>query len=196
MKIEFDSWLTLITAFGSPAVVIASLTAWLGNICAKRILQRESAKFAEQLASINHELKLRESSYAKYLDLLLDYYDTFYRHYRLCQNAANQDAHRMPDGSVIKTKDIFFEQLDAFLSESKAKEGKARLILPPSILALHEASISAFNAFKDAMTRDNYDPVFHAQTDSAFARVHAVKQSLEEGLRNFLRTERLIKTKP
>ena len=197
MKVEIENWsefiITTLGAFGGWAVVLAALTHFLGDTFAKRALQREAAKFSEQLAGLAHELKLRESSYAKYLDLLLDYYSVFYRHYRLCQNATNQDAHRLQDGTVIKTKEVFFDKLDQYLSESKAQEGKARLILPAHLLELHGEAIDAFNAFKDVMNRDMYDDVFHQKKRDAFARVHSVKEKLEAGLREFLRTEQLLK---
>ena len=199
MKIEIADWsifiLTTLGAFGGWAVVVAALTHYLADIFAKRALQREAAKFSERLADLGHELKLRESSYAKHLDLLLDYYATFYRHYRLCQNAANQDAHQYPDGSIIKTKDVFFEQLEHYLSESKAQEGKARLVLPAHLLELHDESIFAFNEFKDAMKRTTYDEIFHESKRKAFAKVQSAKDRLEVGLREFLRTEHLLKVR-
>lgn len=197
MTIQIDSWasfvFTTLAAFGGWAVVVAALTHYLADHFAKRALQREAAKFSEQLASMSHELALRESSYSKHLELLLDYYSIFYRHYRLCQHATNQDAIRFPDGTVIKTREVFFEQLDQYLSESKAQEGKARLVLPVRLLDLHDEAISAFNTFKDAMRRERYDEVFHEEKREAFARVHAVKDKLELGLREFLRTEHLLK---
>lgn len=197
MKIEIVDWsmfiVTTLGAFGGWAVVVAAMTHYLADIFAKRALQREASRFSEKLADLGHELKLRESSYTKHLDLLLDYYATFYRHYRLCQNATNQDAHEFPDGSIIKTKDIFFEQLDHYLSESKAQEGKARLVLPAHLLDLHDESISAFNEFKDAMKRAKYDEVFQESKRQAFAKVHSTKERMEAGLREFLRTEHLLK---
>jgi hypothetical protein len=199
MRVEIDNWasflITTLGAFGGWALVVAALTHYLADIFAKRALQREAARFSEQLASLSHELKLRESSYSKHLDLLLDYYATFYRHYRLCQNAANQDAHRFPDGTVVKTRDTFFKQLDLYLAESKTQEGKARLVLPAELLALNDEGIAAFNAFKDAMQREQYDEVFHENKVKAFARVQAVKEKFELGLREFLRTEQLLKAK-
>lgn len=197
MQLHVDNWATFIIttlgAFGGWAVVVAALTHYLADTFAKRALQREASKFSEQLAALSHELSLRESSYAKHLDLLLEYYAIFYRHYRLCQNATNQDAHRMLDGSTIKTREVFFEQLDEYLSESKAQEGKVRLVLPSHLLQLHGEAIDAFNAFKDAMKRDNYDETFHEQKRHAFAKIHTVKEQLEVGLREFLRTEHLLK---
>lgn len=197
MKIEIDDWasfiFTTLGAFGGWAVVVAALTHYLADIFAKRALQKEAAKFSEQLASISHEMKLQESSYSKHLDLLLDYYAVFYRHYRRCQNAADSDALRMPDGSMIKTREVFFEQLDEYLSEWKAQEGKARLVLPTHLLALHEDAVAAFNQFKDAIKREKYDDKYHADKIEAFAKVHAIKVKLEAGLRQFLRTEHLLK---
>lgn len=197
MRVEIDSWasflITTLGAFGGWALVVAGLTHYLADIFAKRALQREAARFSEQLASLGHELKLRESSYSKHVDLLLDYYAVFYRHYRLCQNAANQDAHKQVDGTVVKTKDTFFEELDLYRAESKAQEGKARLVLPLELLELNEEGIAAFNAFKDALLRNQYDEVFHENKYKAFVRVQAVKEKLELGLREFLRTEQLLK---
>lgn len=196
MKIEIADWsafiLTTLGAFGGWALVVAAMTHYLADQFAKRALQREAAAFTAQLASFGHEWKLRESSYAKHLDLLLDYYATFYRHYRLCQNATNQDAHRMPDGAIIKTKETFFAELDQYRAEMRQQEGRARLLLPAPLLQLHEDGIAAFNRFKDTMKRTVYDEEFHEAKRKAFAEIADVKGRLETGLRNFLRTEHLL----
>ena len=195
MVIEIKNWSDFITTtlipFGGWAVVVIGLTTFLTTMFAKRTLQREAALFSEKLTDIGHEFKLRESSYEKYLDLLLDWYSAFYRHYRLCQNATDQDAHLF-DGMTIKTKDIFFEQLGNYKSELNAWEGKTRLVLPKHLLKLHEESIAAFNEFKDVMKQTNYGEDFHSAKQDAFARIIDIKDKLEAGLRDFLRTERLI----
>lgn len=188
--LEFISW--MLAALGGWALVVIGLTTLLTTIFVKRTLQREAAVLSEKLTYIGHEFKLRESSYEKYLDLLLDYYSMFYRHYRLCQNATNQDAHRFDDGTIVKTRDVFFEQLDNYVSELKAQEGKLRLVLPPHLLEFHEESIVAFNQFKDVMKRDNYDESFQTARRETFAKIITVTDKLEGGLRDFLRTERLI----
>lgn len=197
MKLEVDNWvsfiLTVLGAFGGWAVVVGVLTHYLADLFAKRTLQREASRFTEQLASLSHELKLRESSYSKHLDLLLDYYSIYYRHYRLCQDATNQDVFRMPDGSIIKTRDVFLERLGQYLQQSEEQEGKVRLLLPAALLTVHGEAIDAFNEFKEAMRRTTYDEKFHDQTRTAFAKVHEVKGRLESGLREFLRTEQLLK---
>lgn len=179
--------------FGGWAAVLAVLIHYLADLSSKRTLQGEASRLTERINELAHELKLRESVYGKHLDLLLEYYSTFYQHYRLCQNATNQDAHQFPDGRVVKTRDVFFEQLDEYLSEAKAQEGKARLLLPAHLLALNDEAIDAFNEFKDAMKRPIYDEVFHESKRKAFAKVEATKTKLETGIRAFLRTEHLVK---
>lgn len=178
--------------FGGWAAVLGVLIHYLADLSSKRTLQAEASRLSERVNELAHELKLRESAYGKHLDLLLEYYSTFYRHYRLCQNATNQDAHQFPDGRLVKTRDVFFEQLDEYLSESKAQEGKARLLLPAHLLALHEEAINAFNEFKDSMKRTIYDEVFHESKRNAFEKVEATKTKLETGIRAFLRTEHLL----
>ena len=199
MAVEFENWSefvnTALGPYGGTAVVAIALITFLANLYASFTLQRASSKFSKKLANIEHEHKLRESSYEKHFDLLLEYYSTFYRHYRLCQNATNQDAHRIEDGTIIKTKDIFFEQLDDYISQSKAHEGKTRLVLPAHLLDLHEESIAAFNEFKNVMKQPKYDADFQIAKRESFANIIIITDKLENGLRDLLRTEGLIVTK-
>ncbi|WP_137893077.1 hypothetical protein [Ramlibacter sp. 2FC] len=179
-------------ALGGWAVVVAALTHYISDLFAKRTLQREAARFSERLADLGHELKLRESAYSKHLDLLLAYYSAFYRHYRICQNATNQDAHRHDDGTIVRTKETFWENLDRYREQMSSLEGTARLLLSASLLELHDEGIAAFNAFKDVMKRDLYDDKYHNDKREAFASIMGVKQRLETGLRTFLRTEHML----
>ena len=59
--------LTLVGAvtvsFGGGAVIVIGLSAYLGDLWAKRILHSEQ-----------HEFSLAKSSYDHYLDLILEYY--------------------------------------------------------------------------------------------------------------------------
>jgi|GEM_PF-1053658 len=188
----FASILTVLGAFGGWAAVVAVFVHYLADLHAKRTLQREASNLNQRLADLAHELKLRESAYTKHLELLIKYYESFYRHYRICQHATNQDAYKFPDGSVQDTKNIFWENLDAYISELGALEGSARLLLPASLLEIHEESISAFNQFKNAMKRDAYDEKYHEEKRKAFTRIESVKLRMEAGLRNFLRTEQMV----
>ncbi|MFT3816000.1 MAG: hypothetical protein QM740_22040 [Acidovorax sp.] len=196
MPTPSDSWftsiLTVLGAFGGWAAVVAVLVHYLADLHAKRTLQREASNLNQRVADLAHELKLRESAYTKHLELLVKYYESFYRHYRICQNATNQDAFKFPDGSIQNTKDIFWENLDVYRSELGALEGSARLLLPASLLEIHDESISAFNQFKNAMKRDTYDDKYHEDKRKAFARIESIKSCMETGLRNFLRTEQML----
>lgn len=190
-----DSWfasiITVLGVFGGWAAVVAVFIHYFADLHAKRTLQREASNLNKKLANLAHELKLRESSYTKH-DLLIKYYEAFYRHYRICQNATNQDACKFPDGSVQKTKDIFWDNLDTFRSELGALEGSARLLLPASLIEIHEKSVSAFNQFKNAMNREANYVKYHKDKRKAFAKIESVKLRMEAGLRNFLRTEQMI----
>lgn len=178
--------LTLVGAiavsFGGGAVIVIGLSSYLGNLWAKRILQNEQ-----------HELGLAKSSYDHYLDLILEYYQVFYRHYRMCQRAANADGHRLPDGTITSTQDEFLEALDGFLGDWAAQEGKIRLLLPSRILELHGEAIDGFNVFKRAVDGFRKDDTTRQAKVEAFRKVESVKSKLEDALREFLRTEKLLK---
>jgi len=206
--------ITALAGFGGGAVVVAALIKWLGELAARRILQNESAGLMQkleevkhelslkqtsheslltrELESIKHELSLQKTSYDKYLTLLLDYWDVFYRHYRLCQRSAAADAHRVGD-KITFTKDEFFENLDGFLDRWKQHEGSIRLILPSPLRALHGEAIDSFNQFKDVMKRFYADDSLRREKEQAFQAIDEVKQKLEQALREFLRTEHLLK---
>ena len=116
---------TVTLSFGGGAVIVIGLSGWLGNIWAKRIVQNESAALQRKLEELRHEMALTKSSYEHYLDLILNYYSTFYQHYRLCQKTAAADAHLMPDGKEVHTKDEFLTKIDHFLNDWADQEGAA-----------------------------------------------------------------------
>ena len=196
MNLQFEdlptALLAVLGAFGGWAVIVAALTHYLGDLFAKRTLQREAERFTSKLTTLGHELKIRESSYDKHLDLLLSYYAAFYRHYRICQNATNYDEHRFEDGTIVNTRDTFWSNLDKYRQEMADLEGSARLLLPSSLLELHEDSIAAFNAFKDVMKRATYDAKYQSDKREAFSRILVIQVKLEDGLRKYLRTEHML----
>lgn len=189
--------LTLVGAvavsFGGGAVIVIALSGWLANLWAKRILQREHASLQTKIDELRHELSLAKSSYDHYLDLVLDYYKVYYTHYRRCQRAATADAYGQPDGTIAHTKDEFLAALDTFLADWAAQEGRIRLLLPSKILSLHEEAIASFNRFKRAVDHFRKDEETRKEKHDAFAAVESVKLRLEEALREFLRTEKLLK---
>jgi len=184
----------ILASFGGGAVVVVGLASWLGNLWAGRILQTERGRLDTQLEALRHELGITKSAYEHHLDLILDYYATFYRHYRLCQRTARADAHReLPDGEIVHTKDEFIKALGAFLKDWAAQEGRIRLLLPAKLLTIHEEAVAKFNEFKRAVHEFTPAEPIPRKKEEAFRGVEEVKSKLETGLREFLRTESLLK---
>jgi hypothetical protein len=183
----------IFATFGGGAAIVVVLAKWLAGITAQRIIQNEGAALQRQLEEAKHELSLSKSSYEHYLSLILDYYAVFYRHYRLCQRTATADGHRLPDGEITNTKEEFRSALDTFLNDWHSQEGRIRLLLPAKAMALHEQALSAFNQFKRAVDGFRNTGETRATKHSAFAEVERVKKEMEAVLREFLRTEKLLK---
>lgn len=184
----------ILASFGGGAVIVIGLSSWLGHLWASRILQGERSKFEVQLEALRHELGIAKSAYEHHLDMILDYYATFYRHYRMCQRTANADAHReLPDGKIVFTKDEFMAALGSFLADWAAQEGRIRLLLPAKLLAIHEEAIGQFNEFKDAVFAFSSAEPIPRRKEKAFLGIEQVKNKLESSLREFLRTESLLK---
>ena len=168
----------VVILFGGISIVLFGLAAWLGGLWAKKILLHAA-----------HALGLSKATFDRQLDLLVEYYGTFYRHYRLCQNTANADAIRAPDGAITHTKETFLEELDAFLESWHSQEGRIRLFLPNDLLPLQEEAIDAFNAFKRAVQAfRGTEETRNAKMD-AFRAIHSVKERMEKRLRRFLRSD-------
>ena len=184
----------MVVSLGGSAFVIVALASWLGNIWAKRILQVENALLDAKLENLRHELGIIKSSYEHHLDLILDYYALFYKHYRLCHRTAHADAHRqLPDGDLKFTKDVFLDSLGDFLFDWAEKEGRIRLLLPSDLLEIHGEAVTKFNEFKRAI--DEFTTAEHSprKKELIFQEIDDIKYRLESGLRKFLRTESLLK---
>jgi hypothetical protein len=184
----------IISTFGGGAVIVIGLSTWLGNLWAKRILQSEQAKLDTRIESLRHEFGITKSSYEHHLSLILDYYAVFYSHYRRCQRAASADAHReLPNGEIKHTKDEFFETLGEFISEWVDKEGRIRLLLPSKILKIHEEAIVKFNEFKRSVYDFTPAEPSPRKKELLFKEIDDIKNRIENALREFLRTENLLK---
>jgi hypothetical protein len=183
----------LLLVSGGAAAVVLALVSWLGGLWQKRILQQEKSMLMQHLESYRHELRLVGSSYDQYLDLILDYYNHYFKHYRLCQRACCVDAHEQPDGEITYTIDEFDAALDDFLCGWASQEGKIRILLPGNLLELHEKSIDAFNGVKRAVEGFSKDYETRQKKYEAFGVLDAVKTEVEIELRKFLRTESLLK---
>lgn len=183
----------LLKIFGGVTIVCVGLITWIGVLFQQRILQKEQHKLSETLQKLQNELELEKSSYEHYLELIMNYYSTYYDHYRLCQHACEADAIKNPDGSITNTKITFDSQLDEFLKKWSAQEGKIRLLLPAEILSTHEESIKAFNEVRAAVNKFKNSNETRAVKLAAFENLHRVKNEMEKLLRAFLRTESLLK---
>ena len=91
------------------------------------------------------------------------------------------------------TKDEFINALGTFLADWAAQEGQIRLLLPAKLLAVHEDAIAAFNEFKRAVHEFSSAEPFPRRKEKAFDAIEHVKVRMETGLREFLRTESLLK---
>ena len=73
------------------------------------------------------------------------------------------------------------------------QEGKIRLLLPKKILLIHDKTYPAFNEFKRAVVMFKKTNETREAKMIAFDKVENVKTELESALRDFLRTEKLLK---
>lgn len=186
----------ILASLGGGVLIVFSLTKVLGKVLTERILKNEQARIDGQLEKLRSELAIKKSTYEHHLDLILDYYSTFYKHYRRCQRTALADAHRKLPGSELKyTKDEFIDSLNEFLADWSEKEGRIRLLLPSNLLEIHEESVSKFNEFKRSVQDFKTEESFPRKKETVFREIDEIKNKLENGLREFLRTENLLMPK-
>jgi len=184
----------VITSFGGGAFIVIALSSWLGKLWMGRILQEEKAAIETQLSNIRHELSLTKSSYEHHLDLILDYYALFYKHYLKCRRAAIADAYRqLPDGEMTHTREEYLDSLDEILKDWQVYDGRVRLLLPAKLLSIHEEAIVKFNEFRDAVYSFTSAEPEPRKKVVVFNELDEIKNKLETGLRDFLRTESLLK---
>ena len=184
----------IIASFGGGAVIVIALSSWLGKLWMGRILQEEKALITEQLENIRHELSITKSSYEHHIDLILDYYALFYKHYLMCSRAANADAYRpLPNGELIHSREEYLANLEEILNSWQAYHGRVRLLLPTKLLSIHEEAIGKFNEFRDAVYSFTSAEPEPRKKAVVFKELDEIKSRLEAGLRDFLRTESLLK---
>ena len=184
----------VIASFGGGAIIVIGLSSWLGKLWTGRILQEEKAAIDAKLDSIRHELGLTKSSYEHHLDLILDYYALFYKHYLMCSRAANADAYKpLPDGEITHTREEYLDNLEDILKEWQAYHGRVRILLPTKLLTIHESAIGKFNEFRDAIYEFKSSDEQPRRKTVVFKELDEIKNQLESGLRDFLRTESLLK---
>ncbi len=119
---EFGDILKIVAAalgtFGGGAVIFMGLAKWWGDLLAKRILQTESGKIETRLEAFSHELNLARRSYDYRLDLVVDYYAKFWKHFQLCKRSACSEQTRdRVTGEMKATRDMYLNRIEVELKE-------------------------------------------------------------------------------
>lgn len=171
----------------------ALLVVLVKYLAVPAIMERLKTSLSRELESFRQELGLAKVTYDQHLTLLLDYYNRIYKHYRQCQEAASWDIVVHPATGERDPKDNYLDVIDKFKGQWDTDEGKIRLLLPTRLLDCHQAVISAINDFTRACK--DYSPDDDDSKEAvkkAFHPVDKAIQSLEVGLRDYLRTEKLL----
>lgn len=182
----------ILLSLGGGAAIVAGLFRWLGEVTAKRIIQKEQNAVLLQIEELRKEIGLASSSYDKHVHHVVDYYATFYRHYQLCQRTSHADILRWPDREDLDTKKDFLSKIDEFAEDWNSHQGLLRLILPSQALIIHQQIIGEFNTFKDKV--EDFDRSNQATRDElreSFIRIDVLKMQLEACLRTHLRTDKV-----
>jgi hypothetical protein len=182
----------ILSSLGGGALIVAVLFKWLGDLTAKRILQREQNAVLVSLEGLKQELGLARLSYDKHVQHVVDYYAMFYKSYQLCQRTAHFDLIRHPDRPDLDTKKDYLDRIDDIADEWNNRQGLVRLVLPRKALELHEQALAELNTFKDFVKRFNRNSEKSRDNlRDSFHRIDAIKTSLEGCLREHLRTDKI-----
>lgn len=183
---------TILTSLGGGALIVAALFRVLGELTAKRILQKEQGEILKSIEELKQELGLMKSNYEKNAEWIIEFYSMFYRHYQLAYRVAKADIIRHPDKSDENTKKNYMDQIDELAEEWNRAQGVARILLPSNILELHETSIHKFNDFKDSVKGfDCNDHESRTKVKNCFNEIHQLKNEMECRVRQYLRSEEL-----
>lgn len=186
---EFLSILALNT--GVLIFAVIGLVKWLGELTAKRILQKEQGQIIEGIEELKKELDFIKSNYEKNSDWIIEFYSMFYRHYQLAQLAANWDIRTHPEEPDMNIKEHYKSQLSAMAEEWNKTQGVARIRFPKELLELHNKAIDKFNTFKDAIVNFNHTKEAANQVENCFMELNQLKDEMENEIRIYLRSEKI-----
>ena len=128
------------------------------------------------------------------MDLVVDYYAKFWKHFQLCKRAACSEQTRdRVTGEMKDTRDMYLDRIEVELKEWRDFEGRIRLLLPLELLEIHQEAIGKFNELNDAIYEYDGSNELADKKRAVFEELAEIKIQLEDGLRNYLRTESLIK---
>jgi hypothetical protein len=176
------NWIQIIVQSIIISVIVVFFTEWLKII------------FQKKLESWKNELIIIQTSFSQNYSFILSYYTNFYKHYRRCCNVLNYDYKVYPDNTTKNSRETFLEQLNTYVKNVNEIEPTIRLIFPEHLMAVHDNSISVFNSFRSIIKSDIIQMGKPDQElISSFEQIQNVKNELEKGLRDYLRTERIIR---
>ncbi|NRA56493.1 MAG: hypothetical protein HRU23_20365 [Gammaproteobacteria bacterium] len=186
---QFES---VVAWLGGGAVLVLALLTYLGGIHSKRILLEQNSDILHKLELVKSEMSLNQTSYENQLDHIVNYYTTYYEHYRICQQLASFEAYGSPTKADICTKDLFMEKVDTFVLDWEKIEPRIRLILSPLAFELHGQAIDEFNEFNKLvrkLNKNDYDE--KEEIRASFVKIHEIKNLMEQQLRSYLRTDKI-----
>jgi len=175
-------------------LIVAVLFKWLGEVTAKRILQREQGAILKGIEELRQELSLLKTNYEKNSDWIIEFYSMFYRHYQAAFRAAKSDMIQHPDRTDENTKETYMDKVDTLAFEWNEMQSAARILLPSTLLSLHECAVDKLNNFKDAVkVFDNSDTKSRRLVEVRFNELHDLKDEMESEIRKYLKSEKLGK---
>lgn len=188
---SLNFWVQIFTSITTSTLVIGVIIYVGKNFIIPVLIEKVRQEFEKEVESLRNEFLLAKSTYDQYLKMILEYYNNIYKFYRICQNATSYDVKSFPDGMMQFSKKEYFKNLDFFVDEYSKTEGHVRLLLPDRLMKIDVELKDAFNKFRDEIkdsipeTRESLLPHFKLIDQ----KIH----ELEAGLREFLRTEKLLK---
>jgi hypothetical protein len=149
-------------------------------------------KFQKEIESMRNEFTIVQTTYSKNYSIVMDYYSSFIKYYRLCQEVVDADEIRFSDGTSRSTREIYWSNVDQCVHEINKMEAKVELILPEQVKRFERESISAFNGFKNVV-RSFERPIDKPRKEliHAFTKIDDCKKDLAKELKLYLRTEKL-----
>jgi uncharacterized protein with von Willebrand factor type A (vWA) domain len=149
------------------------------------------------LSKFRYQLSLSKSTYDKYLDLMLDYHQSIYVYYRLCQRVAHADRYRNLDtNEELNSAKEFLEQLPKIVDNFSENEHRVRLLLTDRLLSRHNALIESFNEFREIVYQIGKIRIATNEEREKLKRcfnyqIEVNKIEIERELRRLLRIDRL-----
>ena len=186
---------TILLSLGGASAIILAVSSWLGKVWASRILEKDRAHYRREVDTYTHQLSIQKTAYERYLDLIVDYHDLMYRHYRLCQLTERADTIIHPDKGEINTKQHFMISLDSFRDSLGEIEGKLRIILPKNILDEHNELIGEFNNFRAIVKEfsNSAESLDRMKLNQSMEKIVNLQSQHEISLRELLRTENVLR---